>query len=281
MSGRDRVRRPGLRELARWLAAGAALSPVLLELAGSARELRASPSVLLAPWLFALYALRVGMPRREPRAAGLVLVAAGLALQGVGLASDIGSLARLGLPCVVMGVAAISGRPAASVAALAFWLVPPPTALLVQASPGAEAAIAQLASLPFRALGLAVEALGPVVRTGAERLDLTAYQTGIPLLLLLAELGWYAGLRAGCGAPGLFARALAGAAAALPLQVLAVAAAVALLLAGGAQAARVWLDHGLGLAVAVGGAAWIEWRHASGGRRSRSARTRGSAPTSG
>jgi hypothetical protein len=203
----------------------------------------------------------MGVPRGAPRSAGLALVAAALALELAGILSDIGSLARLGIPCMVMGVALVSGRPAPAAAALSLWLVPPPTLLLVQGSPAAESAVAALASLPFRALGFGVEALGPVLRARSEQMELTANQTGIHLALLLGELGWYAGLRAREAAPRLLARAVLGVVAALPLQLAGVALALAVWLAGSTALARAWLDHGLALALAAAGVAWIEWRH--------------------
>jgi hypothetical protein len=253
------------REVGLWLAAGAALSPVLVDLARSLREVDASPSILLAPCLLALHGLRTGWPRRAPDARGLILVALGLGLEILGLVSGTGSLARLGLPSVFVGVALLAGRPAAPVAALSLFAVPPPTVVLVQGSPGLESWIAGLASLPFRALGAPLEAGGPLLRAPSGRIELTAFHTGIPLAILLAELGWYAGLRRGAAAfPSLAGRALLCAAAAPALQIAGVALAIGLLLLGPARLARLWLDYGLGLAIAGASIARIERRAAAG-----------------
>jgi hypothetical protein len=255
-----RFRRPAVRELALWLAAAAALSPVLLELAQSLGASDGSPRILLAPALFALLAWRLRWPREEPRPSGVAWIALGLALEILGLLSDTGSLARLGLPPVVIGVAVLAGRPPPTAAALSLWMVPPPTALLVEGSPWLESWLAALASLPFRALGFAVEAAGPVLRTPSARFEFTAFHTGIPLAILLAELGWYAGLRAGATLPGLVRRAIACAALAPGLQLLGAGLVVALLVAGHPKAARLWLDAGLALAVGAVGLAWVESR---------------------
>lgn len=252
-------------EVALWLAAAIALSPVLIELAQSLRAVDGSPSILLAPGLMALHAFRVGWPRGKPRAIGVALVAVGLALEIVGLLADTGSLARLGLPPTVVGIALLAGRPAFAVAALSLWIVPPPTAVFVQASPWLESRVAELASLPFRRFGFPIEATGPLIRAPSGTLELIGSHTGISIAILLAELGWYAGVRAERRLPSLVSRALLWMTAAPVVQVLAATLAVGCLAAGYPRAARQWLDYGIGIAVGVASIAWVEWRQAARG----------------
>jgi hypothetical protein len=242
-----------------WMAALVAVSPVLSELARSLFEIDGSPSILLAPGLVALLAWRAGLPRGDRHPTGALLAGLGLVLVWAGLFAEIPSLARLGLPAVAVGTALATGWPAFPVALLACWMVPPPTSVLVQFSPWLEAAVAGVAASPLHAMGLAVEPSGPVIRVGAERVELTAFQSGIPMAMLLAELAWYAVLRRGRAFWRGVATAAGCALLALPVQVAVALVAIAVLAAAEPRSARLWLDFGGPLTVAVAGLAWIEW----------------------
>ena len=79
---------------------------------------------------------------------------------------------------------------------------------------------------------------------------------GLPLLRVLAELGWYSAVRQGLPGRALLGRVALGAVLAGPIQLIGVTAAVFLLTFGLADVARAWLDYGLWLGVA----AWVVWR---------------------
>jgi hypothetical protein len=193
-----------------------------------------------------------------PRRGGLALVGAGLLVQTLGLLAEIDSLARLGLPAMVVGVGLAAGRPGPPVTALSLWAVPIPTAILAQGSPGLETWIARLASLPFMALGANLEVSGPLLQADSDRLELTFFHGGIPLAVLAAELGWYMALRAGRSLPMLTVRAIVAAGLAPGLQIAAAAVAFALLLSGSGNLARCWLDCGQALLLSAGCIAWAE-----------------------
>jgi hypothetical protein len=91
-------------------------------------------------------------------------------------------------------------------------------------------------------------------------LELTAFHTGIPLAILLAELAWYAGLRRSAAISTLVWCSLGSAALAPAIQLLGVALAIALLVAGQPRQATLWLDYGLAIAVASVCIAWVELR---------------------
>ncbi len=93
-----------------------------------------------------------------------------------------------------------------------------------------------------RALGAEWVASGDTIGATGGEFRLSAPDMGLPLAHLLAGLGFCAGLASGAGALRSGVRGALWAAAALPAQLLALAASLALLAAAGPNAARAFLD---------------------------------------
>jgi hypothetical protein len=179
-----------------------------------------------------------------------------VAIQFVGIASDAAFIGRLGLALAVVGMARWLGSPKLSVALLTFGAIPVPMAIISYTSPALESLWAGAATQFVQFLSGEVSVSGPLFRSAAGRLELMGSDGGLPLLIVLAELGWYSGVRLGLPGRALLGRAALGAVLAAPIQLMGVTIAVILLQLGFADLARVWLDLGLWLGVA----ACIVWR---------------------
>lgn len=234
-----------------WLALLVAGSSALGELVRSFAREHLTQTALLTPLLLGWCMLRVGgtwTPGRD----GLALVALGLALELTGVATASLSLALLGLPLAALGLARVHGRPSPAVMALAFWIVPIPGFVFSLTTPGLESALLDLASGAMGWMGFDVAHTGPVARHAGERLELYGYDSGVVAAAVLAQIGWFDGVRAGASASGLVARAARFACAALVIQPLAIVAALALLRWQSGDAARLWLTNGVWLTAAAG-----------------------------
>ena len=238
-----------------WFALGVAFLPVLAELAWDLAESRRFGS-LLAPLLLVLCAWRGPSQAVAPHRDGLLLLLAAVALQFVGIASHTVFIGRLGLALAVVGMARWHGSPRLSVALLAFAAIPVPVTASSYLTPSLESLWAGVAAQFVQLLGGEVSVSGPLFRSVGERLELMSSDGGLPLLRVLAELGWYSGVRRGLPGRALLGRAALGAVLAGPIQLIGVTIAVFLLTFGLADVARAWLDHGLWLAVA----ACVIWR---------------------
>jgi hypothetical protein len=188
------------------------------------------------------------------------LLAIGLVIELVGLAGGSPGIARLGIPVSVVGVALWTGAPSVQTAMLAFWALPVPITVYGLTTPNLESAYAQLGAAFGSALGVDLHAGGPLIRAGAERLELDPYHSGFHLAFIAAELAWYASVRDGAPVSKALVRMACVALTALPAQVLAVFVAIGLLVAGVPKAAEFWLDHGVWLLTAILGVIWIETR---------------------
>jgi len=257
VSARPAPAEPGGRAALLWLALAAAFSPVLVDLA---RNLASDPSAhptALTPLLLAGCAWRgAGGPGRGSRD-GLLWIALGAGLEGVGIAGGSWSLARLGLPVAVFGLARRLGRPAGAVAALAFWIVPVPHSIFAATTPGLEAFQLRLAGVLAGWVGVAPEIGGTVAIAGGQELQLFGSDGGAPLVAVLAQLGWAAALCRGASAARRVATCAAAGAAGLALQPFAIAIALVLLARVGDQAARLWLDDGAWLTAVAGALLYI------------------------
>lgn len=131
---------------------------------------------------------------RSARLRALGLLAIGLGLELLGLATDAATLACAGLPFAVIGLAGWLGAPRLPVALLAIWLVPLPVSLLAVTSPELESLWARLAAGLLRAFGLDLEGGGSLLRASGAVLSLSAAEGGATCAHLLACLGWYRGL---------------------------------------------------------------------------------------
>jgi len=245
-----------------WLALGCAFGPVLIQLADRIPEAPFGWSVLLAPALMISLATRDrrrALPRRGWAQALLII---GLVIELLGLAGGSPGIAGLGLPVSVVGVALWTGAPPVRAALLAFWALPIPTTAYGLTTPTLESAYAQLGADCASVFGADIHASGPLIRTGVGRLELDPYHSGIHLAFVATELVWYAAAQDGTSVLKALARMSFVALIAPFLQVVAVLAAIALLVAGAPEAAAFWLDHGVWLLTALLGVVWIESRRA-------------------
>jgi hypothetical protein len=251
-----------IRSIASWVALGVAFLPVF---AGLVRYFADTPdyrNFLLAPLLLLLCAWRgpaqVAVPHRD----GLLLLFVAVALQFVGIASQTVFIGRLGLALAVIGMARWLGSPKLSVALLALGAIPIPVAAVSFTTPWLETLWAGAATQFVQLFGGDVSVSGPLFRSSAGRLERMPSDGGLPLLRALIALGWYSGARLALPSRALLGRAALGALLAGPIQLIGVTIAVLLLAFGLADAARVWLDHGLWLGVA----ACVVWRVERGPR---------------
>jgi hypothetical protein len=239
-------------ELVLWLALFAGFSPALAEFARGFADGSSPPSALLAPVLLAVCMRRRVAPAEAPRAAGAALVAAGLLLELAGIALRTWTLEWLGFPIAATGMALWLGHPSWRIAVLAFGLVPVPVSLEAAFTPAPETALLSAACAGWRAVGVAISCVGPVAHLGERHLELQFAHAGFTLAWVLAQLGWFLAVCRGADGWRALRTALAGAAAALVVQPLAIAVAVGLFAAGSAPAALAWLSPGVWLACTAG-----------------------------
>jgi hypothetical protein len=220
----DELGRPGL-ERAAWLALAVSFSPVLVD---AVRSVTRDPTDAYAPAVLVLVALATrGAARGPARRGSALLLALGLGLEIVGIAGGTWSLARVGLPLAICGLAARFGLPPAPVAALAFFAVPLPDSVAGIFAEPVAAALARGSA----ALVPGVEATGPLLRApgGARTLDLGAHAGLLVLAHELAAVGWYRAVERGAGLREAVRRA-AWATLLAPLLALVAAFAAALLM---------------------------------------------------
>ncbi len=233
--------RSGAQRTLPWIALLLGFSPVLLDLG---RHLAATPEasyVLLAPLLLGLAARRE-LPE-VPRSDGYFLLALGLALELLGIAAASWSVARLGLPLGIVGLARARGFPPLRSALLGFFLVPVPTSLVALPSPELESALAAFAGAVVRGVGGEVRPVGPLFTGTQGRLELSAFDAGIPLAATLAALGWYSAVRRGARVSGALASAVRTSLWAVLIQPCAIAVAVGLFALGLPTLARSGLSY--------------------------------------
>jgi len=241
-----------------WLGLGVAVSPVLASMAETFWRAPHSRPALLAAVLLAFALARTGAPSVPAHRDGGVGLALGLLMVVFGLAGETEFVARLGIPVAALGLARLAGRPDARTAALLFFAVPVPATLLMLVSPALELQLGRLALLAANGLGASLELSGRTWVGTAGRLELTPPDNGLPLVPMLAGLGWYAGLRAAGDLRTCATRALAFGVITIPLQLAGLVVAACLLWAGSPDAGHVWLSRGLWLTIAVAGLVWIE-----------------------
>jgi hypothetical protein len=261
-----------LQVAAPWLALLAGFSPVLADLARNLRESPEDacfllPAVLLVPGALGARAMPPAPLRRD----GILLVAAGAALEILGIATGSWSLARLGLPLAALGVARLRGAPPPAVMALGFLAVPIPDSVLALTSPALESALARAAAGLLHLAGVRIEVVGFSLLADRGRIDVEPSDTGLPLAVVLAAVGWFGAIRRGSVVPIAARQALGCASLALPIQVLGIAWAGLLSALGADLAAWSWLKQGLWVSVALGGLGLLA-------RRPRPARVPAGAP---
>jgi hypothetical protein len=240
-----------------WLALGLAFLPVLIDLL---RHVAVEPwarYALLFPVLFVRCALRAES-RPAPARDGWVWLALGMGVDLLAVAGGSVRLGRPGLALAAVGLCRLFGFARLPVALLTLWAVPVPRIVLDVPSPHLESLVLGVAAGAANLLGAGVVVKGWAAQVGGLEFKLHDYDGGLILLALTSGLGWYAGLMARAGWTGCAWRALLGALAGLPLQILGVTLALGALAWGRPDVGRALLDHGLWLAVALGGIAWAE-----------------------
>ena len=268
----DEIRAEGPRGALPWIALAVALSAPIAMLLRSLDEVPYPASLLLAPMLAAR--LRWVRPdcfdaRAPQRGPGLALVGAGLAMALLGLLGDAWSVAWLGMPIALVGMAMLTGAVSPAPVALAFWCVPIPTSLFYLTTPWAETFHARVAHWPIALLTSRLAVGGPHVRFGVDDLDLTVLDGGLHALWVLGLVVFYAALfrregvawllRAGALLPFL----------AVATQLALVAIAIGLLATGAPLSGENWLAWGGWMAIFAIGVVWAERVPDDPGRRSR------------
>lgn len=243
-----------------WLGLAIAFSPVLINLVEGLRAYPADRYTLLVPLGLGLHALRArrareaveSAPAPAPRVGlGTALIAAGLIVELLGVASASWGIARLGLPLAALGVALRLGAPSPLFAVTVFGAIPLPSFVQYAASPEIETAIGGALAAVFSAFGVVLESRGALLYAEGVRFELLATDSGLLTAASLFLGGWFSGLRARLALPRLLRRATGTAALALILHPLLLSIAAALLAAGAADAARTFLTHGATVGVAV------------------------------
>lgn len=248
-------------QLLPWLAIAVAFSPTAFELASHLASERYDLYVLLAPLLLAsLVARGAAGPVAPRRGAGGAVLALALLLELLGLATWSLTLARLGLALAVLGGALWTGLLRPSAAALSLGMVPLPTFLVTAGTPGLESAFGALAATLTGAVGVEVEAVGPLLFVAGDRLEIQPHETGARLALVLAELAWYAAHLEDRVSRARLARVPLWALLALPLQALGVVVGVLLLATLGGGVGAVWLNAGIWVTAAALGLGLVERR---------------------
>ena len=227
-----------------WLALLAGFSPVLV--AFVRQEAWSAPSSTLAAPILIAICLWLGADTIErPRTGGAALIATGLLLELVGIALEIWTIAWLGFPVAVIGLALWLGRPSWRIAALALGLVAIPESIRLAASPGPESALLSGVCAAWHALGVDLACIGPVARFADRRLELQPADVGWTLAPLLAQLGWFRAVIDGASGPRALRGALACAAAVVVVQPLSIGLALGLLIVSSEGVASAWLSHGV------------------------------------
>ena len=193
-------------------------------------------------------------------AQGTLLIAMGLGLEFFGILADAWTLARLALPMTAMGMAMRLGRPSPRLLVLLFFLVPIPNSIVQLTTPTLESFYASaMVKLFGSGPGLDITSSGPLLLSHGDALELTAQDGGWDTAILLIEGLWSLSLFRGWRLWRVSALA-GGALLAVPaIQMLAVAIASILLMAGLVDSAWNWMRWGFHLALVA--AALILFRH--------------------
>jgi hypothetical protein len=250
------------REASGWLALFLAFSVVIVQLIGAIVDVPDHRHAALGLVLLLSCLWNRVLERSPPRRGGIALMALGAVVQLIGIASGSWSIARLGLPIAVVGLALHFGRPPLTTAALSVWLLPLPHGVLsLLGRLGLETHVAGLATGILNTLGAQLSVVGSAIRTPEALLNLVPRDGGWLLMYVLAGLGWYSAARSGLTLRAAAARAARWAACGIPLQVIAMLLAVGALALGWPRLGREWLSQGAWIATAVVGLALEEFRH--------------------
>ena len=219
-----------------------ALSPILREFAGHVLDQPWTAYAL--PFPFLLWHAAARSPREAPRwSAGLGWIAAALVLELIAVGGGVPRMGRPAIALAVIGWLRVTGLAPLPVALLALWLIPLPKAVSALASPGLERTWQEIALR---------------IVPDAGRFPVAHWDGGVRIVAMAAGLGWWAAVRQGGDVAAAFRRAAAFGALGLPLQVVAMILATALVSFGHLEAAHLWLLHGVWI-VTLAGALSAEW----------------------
>ncbi len=240
-----------------WLGLAIAFSPVLINLVEGLRAEPADRYTLLVPLGLALYAMT---SRRHATAdaesgtrvgLGTALLAAGLFVELLGVASASWGIARLGLPIAALGISLRLGAPSFLVVLTVFGAIPLPSFVQHAASPEVETAIGGALAALFAGVGVAIESRGALLFSQDLRLEMLASDSGLITAAALFLGGWFTGLGPSLDLVRLLRRATLAAALVLAIHPALLVVAATLLVAGSPDAARTLLTHGASIAVAM------------------------------
>lgn len=246
-------------KLALWFGLGVAFSPVIVDWVEDWPDIFAAGSLLLP---IAMLVRLASVPRAVPaawgRPVGVALVAGGVALELLGITVGAWSIARFGPAVAIMGVLLWAHRWPARAAVIALGGVPIPAFAYVVTTPTVEVAYGVAATALLGWIGVVVPISGPLVGGGAAVLELQPAYNGLHSSWLLALIGWYRGVRLDAPIGHTIRHALVGAALGPLVQLAAIVFAVGLVAIGAAGVARLWLEQGLWIWLAVAGFSWVE-----------------------
>jgi hypothetical protein len=138
--------------------------------------------------------------RGEPakrRAPGVALLAAGMLLQLLSVLAVLPALARPALVCAAIGFLLLFGLASPGWAALALFVVPVPhTFTEILAGDAVAPELFRAAARLLHGFGFAIAADRHEVLSGSARLAIDSSQAGLPVLVGMLGLAWYAALLA-------------------------------------------------------------------------------------
>jgi len=187
--------------------------------------------MLADPWsryslLFPLLVLRCAI-RTDPTAhthrGGYLLIAISLGITFIGAIGGVEFIrfARLAIPCGILGLAWIFGRPSWKIALLSLWIIPIPHAVLEVASPILEVYLLRTAAFIPSIFDPAITVQGTIFHAPSGSLEVANTESGILLLALFSGLGWYSGISRRLDAKGCIRRSFYSGLMAMPVQWLA------------------------------------------------------------
>ena len=235
-----------------WAALAIGFSPVLVEwwTYAWAPDTRFFPLVLPLGLIF--WARGISCPSHPRPILGTSFVLMGLTLEIVGILAETWTVARLGGPIGLIGMAMRLGNPSPRLLTLLFFAVPIPTFVMQLTSPQLESFYASVVSHGLaEGLGLAVTSSGPLIIAPSQSLELTAPDAGWQTAYLLVAGLWTLTLVRGWSISRGILLGVALLLTVPPLQMGAVGVAGLLLISGLPDWGTAWLRWGFYLTLFV------------------------------
>lgn len=202
-----------------WIALLFAALPVLADLG---RHLLSSSWAWYALVFPALAAITIRRTPPGPSRPGwaLVVVAAGLAIQGWGIASGELRTGRIGVLLAVVGLLLLQGRASVRPLLLLALCIPVPRLVLLRLAEPPTHWIAQATAWSLQRQGTPALAHGSLVERGAGVVSFNEFDIGIQTAILAGGLAWGAGLMRGWPTRRLCAASVLAGACGIALHVL-------------------------------------------------------------